>query len=286
MARGRSTLKLMARIIFFGTPEHVVCVPEALKRCGHNLVAIVTQPPKPVGRKKIITPSPVAVWSQKNGVKIIDGKPSDIIKELSTLGADLGVLEAYGRILPQTLLNLFPNGIINVHPSLLPKYRGSSPIQAALLNGDQTTGLTIIKLDNEMDHGPVLIQKEFPTQEKDTLETLQERLFKISAEMLCAIIPDYLVGKIILREQDHSKATYTWKTNETKDKAYFDINNPPTKEALENMARAFFPWPCAWTKWNEKIIKIFPEDKIQMEGKTKVTFKQFKEGYPNFPLEI
>lgn len=286
----------MAKIVFFGTPKHVICVPEALKNCGHKVIAVVTQPAKPVGRKQLITASPVALWARKNNVKILDGNLQDIIGELQKLKADLGVLEAYGRIVPQEILDAFPRGIINVHPSLLPKYRGSSPVQATILNGDKTTGITLIKLDTEMDHGSILYQEEAQIKDNDTLDSLQERLFVRSAQILCDLIPKYLSGRVRPYQQNEAEATYTWNTNETKEKAYFDINNPPAPGIIERMARAFYPWPNAWTKWslfagasgdkNGKIVKFLPGRKIQLEGKKVVDYKQFKEGYPDFPLEI
>src|SRR3989344_2820288 len=277
----------MARIVFFGTPKHVVCVPEELKKAGHEIVAVVPQPPKPVGRKQIITPSPVASWAKVYNIKIFDGNPREIINDLKTLKADIGVLEAYGRILPQELVDhTFTYGIINVHPSLLPKYRGSSPIQAAIFIGDKQTGITVIKLDDQMDHGPILFQKKYPINEDDTLESLQTRLFEESAKILCKVIPDYLEGKIKLVVQKEDDASYTWKTQETKQKAYFDISNAPNLEALDRMARAFYPWPGAWTKWQGKVVKFLPNKMVQIEGKRPVSWKQFKEGYRNFPLEL
>lgn len=284
----------MAKIVFFGSPDYVLSVPEALLAAGHEIFAVVTQPPKPVGRKQIVTPSPVSEWASKHNIQVLDKKPKEIIQDLKKLNADIGVLESYGEILPAEIINLFPFGIVNVHPSLLPKYRGSSPNQMAILAGDKITGLTVIRLDEKMDNGPILYQQEEEIKNDDTLESLRNRLFQKSANLLVEILPQYLEGKIKTIPQDDSQATYTWNTWETKQKAYFDINNPPSPQVIDRMVRAFYPWPVTWTKWSfgsaqdkqEKVIKLFPERKIQMEGKNPVSFEEFKRTYPDFPLEI
>ncbi|OGE25799.1 hypothetical protein A3H85_02135 [Candidatus Daviesbacteria bacterium RIFCSPLOWO2_02_FULL_40_8] len=248
-------------------------------------MAVVTQPPRPVGRKQVVTPSPVSEWAEKNQIPIFDKKPEQIIDELKKLKADVGILESYGEILSSELITLFPHGIINIHPSLLPKYRGSSPNQAVLLNGDSATGITAIKLDSEMDHGPILFQVEKSVYQNDTFKALRERLFADSAITLLEILPQYIAGEIKLRPQDDKKSTYTWKTDQTKAKAYFDINNPPSVEVLDRMSRAFYPWPNAWTKWNGKIVKLLPEKKVQIEGKKPVSLEEFLRGYPDFPIK-
>lgn len=203
-----------------------------------------------------------------------------LVEQLET--ADLGVVAAYGHILTKEELQTTKFGLINVHPSLLPKYRGPSPIQQAILNGDKTSGITIIKIDEEVDHGPIIYQETLELSSNDNFDTLSKKTFLRSAEILPQIIEDFTAGKIKPKEQDHAKATYCPKL--TRDSGYFDINNSPAPEALDKMIRAHYPWPGVWTKWNNKIVKLLPGGLIQMEGKKAIPKKDFLNGYPDFPL--
>lgn len=197
--------------------------------------------------------------------------------------ADLAVVAAYGKILSQQELNTPKYGCINVHPSLLPKYRGPSPIQSAILNGDQISGITIIKIDEKADHGPIIYQEQLELYDSDTFGTLSKKMFLKSAEVLPLIITDYMEDRIKPREQKHELATYC--SQLTRESGYFDINNPPASEQLDRMIRAYYPWPGVWTKWNNKIVKFYPEGKIQMEGKKVMPLPDFLNGYPDFPLK-
>jgi|Napbiome12C3dose_1001474.scaffolds.fasta_scaffold00049_29 methionyl-tRNA formyltransferase len=205
--------------------------------------------------------------------------------------ADLAVVAAYGKILTKEELNTPKYGCINVHPSLLPKYRGPSPIQTAILNGDKTSGITIIKVDEEMDHGPILYQESLELSDKDTFDSLSKKMFLRSAEILPEIInkfvadtiEDFVQGIVQPKEQNHSEATFCKLL--TKEIGYFDINNPPTPEQLDRMIRAYYPWPTAWTKWKSKIVKFLPNEMMQMEGKKVISLQDFLNGYPDFPLK-
>lgn len=197
--------------------------------------------------------------------------------------ADLGVVAAYGKILKQEELSAPKYGLINVHPSLLPKYRGPSPIQQAVLNGDKTSGISIIKMDEEVDHGPILYQETLELSDRDTFDSLSKRMFQRSAEILPQLIKDFIEGKITQEEQNHTEATYC--SMLTRESGYFDLNNPPSSEVLNKMIRAYYPWPGVWTQWNSKIVKFYPEGKIQMEGKKILSMKDFLNGYPDFPLK-
>lgn len=198
--------------------------------------------------------------------------------------ADLGVIAAYGKILTKEELAIPKYGCINVHPSLLPKYRGSSPIQEALLHGDKTTGITIIKMDKEVDHGYIIYQEELELSDKDNFDILSKKMFRRAAVILPQIIEDYIAGKIVLKPQDHLQTTFCQKL--TKETGYFNINNPPSPEVLDKMIRAYYPWPGVWCKWNGKIVKFLPDELIQMEGKKAISLKDFLNGYPNFPLKV
>lgn len=192
--------------------------------------------------------------------------------------ADLGVVAAFGRILTKEELELPKFGCINIHPSLLPKYRGSTPIQAAILNGDKVSGITVIKMDEEVDHGPIIYQEELELSDNDNFSTLSKKMFLRAAAVLSKII----TGKLTGIPQNHSEATYT--KHLTRDSGYFEINNPPA--SLDRMGRAYYPWPGVWTRWNGKIVKFLPGNMLQMEGKKAISFKDFLNGYPDFPLKL
>lgn len=196
--------------------------------------------------------------------------------------ADLAVVAAYGHILTKEELETPKYGCINIHPSLLPKLRGSSPIQAAILNGDKISGITIIKMDEEVDHGPIIYQEEMELSSIDNFDTLSKKMFQRAAEILPKIIKDFVAGKLKLVIQNHAMASFCPKL--TKESGYFDINNPPSPEKLDRMIRAYYPWPGVWIRWNNKIVKFLPGGLIQMEGKKIIPVKDFLNGYPNFPL--
>lgn len=280
------------KIIFFGTPDYVLPVVDALykeyRTSKHKgVVAVVTQPPKPAGRDKKIKYSAVDAWAYKKNIPIFynyDGLPE----------ADLGVVAAYGKIIPKPVIDDFKFGILNVHPSLLPKYRGASPVQAAIAAGDSVTGVTVIKMDEKMDHGPIISSFKEDILDDDTNETLRTRLFERSAQFLIDLIPNYLNGKIKPKEQDHDKATFTKLITKEDGFVKEPFKDPATTERL---FRAYHPWPGVWTK-----IKISSEkgakmlrlkmlklhlmgeklilEQVQLEGKNPVTWEEFKKGYP------
>lgn len=197
--------------------------------------------------------------------------------------ADLAVVASYGRILTRDELNTTKYGCINVHPSLLPKYRGPSPIQSAILNGDKISGITIIKMDEEVDHGSIIYQEKIELSSADNFDTLSKKMFRRAAEVLPKIIDDLIQGKTKPRVQNDAIATYCNRL--TKNDGYFDINNPPSPETLDRMIRAYFPWPGTWTKWKNKIVKLHPGGVIQMEGKKAIPLQDFLNGYPDFLLK-
>lgn len=225
---------------------------------------------------------------------------------------ELGIIASYGKIIPDVTISGFKYGILNLHPSLLPKYRGASPVQTAILNNEKETGITIIKIDEKVDHGPILVQTKEAILPADTSETLYKRLFKIGADMLLKILPDYLAGQAKLLPQNHSAATFTKRL--TRDDGKIDWQKPA--DFNERFIRAMFPWPGAWAEIEMqstkapkhqsseslplcssdagikrlKIIKAHLEgsklipDMVQLEGKNPVTWKQFQQGYPSFSL--
>lgn len=271
----------MIKIIFFGTGKYVLPILEVLNSDFELSLVLTTE--KSDG-------DPISKFSEGRDIELISVAKfdEDVALEIKKSGADVAVLANFGLILSQEILDLFPKGIINVHPSLLPKYRGTTPGQTALLNGDKITGVSIIKLDREMDHGHILAQQEEPILDNDTSETLYPRLFKIGAKLLHNSLRRYLSGELKLTEQDHSKVTFTKPL--TRDDGYIDISIIPSAEILDRMIRAYFPWPGVWFKTNlngtDKIIKLLPENKIQVEGKNSMPYKDFINGYPEIGKEI
>lgn len=297
MGGGRANLK----IVFFGTPDYVMPVLTELHRKfvtgpGKSpIIAVVTQSPKPVGRKQFLAYSPVDAWAHDHGIPIHYSANELAIDKIE---ADVGILASYGEIIKPEVIKLFPHGIIVIHPSLLPKYRGASPIPAAIANGDTMTGVTFFKMDNKVDHGSIISQFKEEILPTDDGETLRTRLFARSAEVLVETIEPYLQGKIRLKTQDESQATFT--KIMTREDGFIDLTrgalvNDPIK--AEQFVRAMLPWPVAWTQVQftinnsqfTKRLKIFKShieneklilDEVQLEGKDPVSWKQFKEGYP------
>lgn len=311
------------RIVFFGTPEYVVPILKTLHRAfkkkdgASPIAAVVTQAPKPVGRDQFLEYSPVDTWAHKRDIpkffepeKILEEKPE----------AELGVLAAYGGIISKKVIDYFSQGILNIHPSLLPKYRGASPVQAAIVAGEEKTGVSVIKLDEELDHGPIVSTFKESIKDDDTTGSLRKRLFERSAEFVKNLIPPYTSKKVSIKKQDHEKATFTTtvkKSDGFVDPVHFknalegkksdkkwnigfvrDFEITPSPQAIERFVRAMQPWPQAWTfvnisgdKLRLKMLKAHLEegklvpDMVHLEGKTAVSWKQFNEGYSNAIFE-
>lgn len=264
------------KVVFFGAGHYVLPIIEVLNKKFELALAVTTE---------TNPDDPVLSFCSKSKINVtsIENFSSQIINNLqSIINCRLAVLAYFGIIVPRKVLDLFPLGIINVHPSLLPKYRGATPGQAAILNGDPTTGVSIIKLDEEIDHGPLLEQVEEKIELNDTSETLYQRLFQKGAELLLQVLPKYISGEIKPREQNHSKATFTDRL--TRESGFVDAKNPPSAEQLDRMIRAYYPWPTVWFKASlnkkERIIKLLPEQKIQVEGKNIMQLRDFANGYP------
>ena len=282
------------KIVFFGTPDYVLPVLVKIHKSfvsgpGKSpIVAVVTQSPKPMGRKQILTYTPIDKWAHEHKIDIFY-QSSELIK--NSVKADIGVLAAYGEIIPKTVIDTFLHGILVVHPSLLPKYRGASPIQGAIANGDKQAGVTIIKMDEKMDHGPIVSQFKEETKPDDTTDTLRTRLFERSKDVVVEMIEPYLQGKIKPKEQNHDEATYTKII--TKQDGFIDLEKTNPEES-ERFIRAMQPWPQAWTLIGKKRLKILKAhlengklvlDEVQLESKNPVSWKEFKMGYPKVVLE-
>lgn len=234
------------KIIFMGTPEFGATILEGLVSAGYRPVLAVTAPDKPVGRNQTITPPPVKITAEKNKIPVSQPeKILDLKSEISILKPDLIVVAAYGEILPKEILDIPKSGCLNVHPSLLPRHRGPSPIQTAILNGERKTGATIILMDEKTDHGPILAQRPLIIDETETGKTLTEKLAGLGAGLLLETIPKQLKGLIKPVPQDDIKATFT-KTLTREDGR---IIWKKTAQETEREVRAYYPWPGSYTVW-------------------------------------
>lgn len=251
------------RIIFSGTPDFSAPYLQGLLDDPDFLVlGVLTQPDKPSGREQKLSPSPIKLLAQKNNLQIWQPEKlrqdGQIVSELKETGADLLVVVAYGQIIPKNILDLFPRGAINVHPSLLPKYRGASPIQSALLAGEKETGISIMLVDEKMDHGPILAQERIQLAGEETNESLHQQLAVGGVSLLISTIKKYLTGEIKPKEQDHEAATFC--ATITKEHGRIDWSQPA--QAIKQKIYAFCPWPATWTTLDNKRLKIFPPAEV------------------------
>jgi methionyl-tRNA formyltransferase len=258
------------KIIFMGTTE-LSCVSLEKLAGKFSVAAVVTQPDKPKGRELKLQFSPVKILAEKLKLLVLHPlKARDVkfISELRELKPDLIVVVAYGQILPQTILDLPKFGCMNVHTSLLPKYRGASPIQSAILNGEIETGVTIMKMDAGLDTGEIISQARTLILPEDNSQTLHDRLAQLGAELLAETIPDYIAGKISPQPQPTEGANYAAKIKREDGK--IDWNEPAEK--ILNRLRAFTPWPGAFTflpvQPKPQLLKIWKAEIVERSGAT------------------
>lgn len=250
------------RIVFMGTPAFAVPSLQALQhaapRHGWQIVAVVTQPDRPAGRGKQVSAGPVKAAAQSLGLPILQPptlrKAPQAVAELAALAPDLMVVAAYGLILPRRVLEIPTFGCINVHASLLPAYRGASPISAAILDGLSVTGVSIMLMDEGMDTGPVLTQASLPIAPDDTTGTLSERLAQRGATLLVETLPRWLAGDLSPIPQSELPGTPSVCRLIEKEAGRIDWNQPAT--TLARMTRAYDPWPGAFTTWKGAPFKI------------------------------
>lgn len=271
------------KIVFFGTANFSLPSLKALLGDSRfEVVAVITKPDAPIGRHQTLTPPPVKVIAQEHDVsvfqfeKVKTDETYEILANLSLRGAaatkqstvdelrrflasarndsqiDAYVVVSYGKIISQRILDLPKRGTINVHGSLLPRWRGASCVQSAIAAGDKTSGVTIMLLDAEMDHGDILAQKEIEIGSEETCGELHDRLSQLGADTLPDVLAGYLDGEIIPQPQDHSAATYCKLL--TRDDGKIDWAKPAAE--IERLVRAYNPWPGTWTEWDGKRIKI------------------------------
>lgn len=251
------------KIIFWGTSEFAIPALTALLNAEYSIAAIITAPDKPAGRKQILTPPPVKAWVMRHEAwstipllqpeKLSDTQTA---YHITNIKPDIFIVAAYGKIIPADILAIPKYGALNIHPSILPRWRGPSPIQYAILNGDTETGATIMQIDTKIDHGPIVANTKckMPNTDQPTYTELHNMLAKLGAELLVETLPKYLAGEIMPMPQNESQTTYSKILK--KEDGHIDWSRP-AKE-IERMVRALNPWPGAYAFWqrNEKKLKI------------------------------
>jgi len=270
------------KFAFFGTPRFAEIVLEELIAQGLIPSVMICNPDRPVGRKKIITPPPTKLLAQKHNIKVYQPEKLEIGNWKLEIGeTDFAVVAAYGKIIPKEILNTPKFGTLGIHPSLLPKHRGASPIQTAILDGDEETGVSIFLVDEKVDHGKVITQNTTSILVNDTYLLLEEKLAKLGAELLIKTLPDYISGEIVPKEQDEGEATFTKKFETQNGFVPSDVLDAALQGEkafwIHKKICALNPEPGAWTMRNEKRTKLLESEfksdklvlkKIQIEGKT------------------
>jgi methionyl-tRNA formyltransferase len=247
-------LIMKARIVFMGSPEFSLFTLKALVE-NYSVVGVVTQPDRQAGRGRSLKPPPVKHLAQDLDLPIIQPQKlsaPEAVEQLRDWNPDLIVVAAYGQILKPEVLDLPLHGCVNIHASLLPRWRGAAPIQAAIQHGDQETGVTIMVMDIGMDTGPIISQRIIPIQPDDNGGTLSERLSVLGAELLLDTLTPYLEGEITPKPQDNALATYAPMLK--KRDGQLDFTHPA--DYLARQVRAFSPWPGSFTYWQEQLLKI------------------------------
>ncbi|MDP3996714.1 MAG: methionyl-tRNA formyltransferase [bacterium] len=276
----------MISFVFFGTDNFSTTALEELKTAGLLPVIIVTAPDRPKGRHLKLSPPPVKVWAEKNGISYIQPNKMDASLEnhLSSSGCQLFIVASFGKILREKLLEIPKYGALNIHPSLLPKYRGPSPVSGAILNDDKNTGVTIMLMEQGVDTGPILAEKKHTVKEWPAAPELEAELAKEGAKLLVEILPDYLNGHLKPSPQDDLRATYTKKLE--KENAEIDLNADSRKNFLKIQAHAgsapafFFVMKSdkrirvkiTSAKWLDNTLKIL---RVVPEGKKETNFQDF-----------
>ena len=244
------------KVIFMGTPDFAVGTLEALIEAGHEVVLAVTQPDKPKGRGKEMQYTPVKECALKHAIPVFQPRrvrEAECIEEVRKYDADIMVVVAFGQILPKEILEMCTYGCVNVHASLLPKYRGSAPIQWAIIDGEEVTGVTTMQMDEGLDTGDMLLKTEIPVEPKETGGSLFDKLAQAGAELCVETLEALQNGTVTPIPQGETTTAYA----KMLDKQLGDINWNKTAVEIERLIRGLTPWPSAYTNWNEKVMKIW-----------------------------
>ncbi|BCX89759.1 methionyl-tRNA formyltransferase [Methylomarinovum tepidoasis] len=251
------------RIVFAGTPQFAVPSLEALLASGHEVVAVYTQPDRPAGRGRRLRPSPVKELALRHRLPVHQPRTlrdPKAIEDFTRLKPDLLVVAAYGLILPGEMLEIPTLEAINVHASLLPRWRGAAPIQRAILAGDRETGVTIMQVVEALDAGPMLLKKATPIGPRETAGQLHDRLAGLGAEALREVLPALATGRIEAEPQNEAGATYAAKI--TKEEARLDWRRSAWE--LDRAVRAFNPWPVAWTRFQDQVLRVWQAEPLDL----------------------
>ncbi len=297
-------------VVFMGTPDFAV---PALQRliAHYTVIGVVTQPDRPAGRKRQVQMSPVKQVALAADIPVFQPEKlrrPEAIEELKQWQPDLYVVAAFGQILPQAVLDIPPHGSINIHASLLPRWRGAAPIQAVIRAGDAATGITIMRMDAGLDTGPILSQRAIALAPDETGQSLHDKLAELGGDLLIETLPGYLSGDLLPQPQDDSLMTLAPRIK--KEEGHIDWTQPAAQ--IERTMRAFTPWPGTFTYWDDQQLKIlaghvsagaaapgqvvasgdlaaigtgdglFIPDRLQLEGRKPVMLVEFLRGYPQF----
>ena len=244
----------MAKVVFMGTPDFAVDALQALID-NHDVIGVVTQPDRPAGRQRQLQQSPIKKLALQHHIPVFQPekiRKSKAIAALQQWTADVYVVAAFGQILPKAVLDLPPHGSVNIHASLLPRWRGAAPIQAAIRAGDDESGITVMKMDAGLDTGPMLSKVMVPLEPDETGQSLHDKLAKLGADLLIATLPGYLDGSIKPQPQNDDLTTYAPMIK--KSEGEIDWSQPAVE--IERLIRAFTPWPGTYTTWGAEQLKI------------------------------
>jgi methionyl-tRNA formyltransferase len=251
------------KFAFFGTPEIASKTLEILKQNGFIPSLIITATDKPQGRKMIVTPPPVKTWAKQNNIPVLQPEKLDknFTLQLSTFNFQLSIVVAYGKIFPEWIINMPKLGTFNIHYSLLPKYRGASPVQAAILNGETETGVTIQKMVKGLDAGPIIAQEKTAIKPDDKTPELLSKLVNLGGILLSRTLPDYISGKISPKIQDNARTSFCGKIK--KEDGLINLADDPIENY--NKFRAYFEWPRTFFMRDGK--RVIITDAIMENGK-------------------
>ena len=252
------------RIVFMGTPDFSIPTLERLLESRHEVIGVVTQPDKPKGRGKEIAMSPVKETALRHGISVYQparAREASFVDEIRALQPDVMVVIAFGQILSKELLEVPKYGCVNIHASLLPKYRGAAPIQWAVLNGDSETGITTMMMDVGMDTGDMLEKLVVPLEKNETGGSLFDRLSLLGGDLILSTLDKLEAGTLVRIPQNHDEATHVKKIS----KSMGDIDWTKDAAAIERLIRGLNPWPSAFTHWNGKMLKLW-EAEVLSDG--------------------
>ena len=285
----------MKNFIFFGTSNFAVLLLDGLKKLGITPKIIITTPDMPAGRNLVLTPPPVKIWAEDNKIEYLQPeklKDQAFIETLKNSASDYFLIAAYGKIIPKEILNILPEKVLNIHPSLLPLYRGPSPIQYQIINNEAHIGTSIMIIDEDIDHGPIITQKEIAIEKKggemiEDYSTIERMLAAESATLFGQNIGEWLEGKIHAKEQDHAKATFT-KMIEKKD-GLLDVSQDQRENYRKYLALSFWPGTFFFQNIGERNIRViikkatwidgsFNIERVLPEGKKEMSYGDFLRG--------